>query len=225
MMRYFSKLDNKSFANKDELIKHLVDNYSLEGDEQGDAQIVLKTFQEKFPYAEIDIEQLDKENKNGQYLLNMSWSKYNDAQFTFFIGESSESPFYYYQFNTVDEAVDHYNYFVEKAEEITKGFIKKYNAEDVIIDQMYDGDCNSSSGILINFVVDEVKYGGHFKLGSSVELFIDSFKGHFTNVIEGNVEKEKDEDSYRYDVEYYVDNVPVSTMFNKAKKIRIEVIE
>lgn len=223
MTRYISKLDNKSFSDKDDLIKHLLENYSMEDNKEGQSNEALKLLQEAFPFAKIDIQELNKEKRYGDFHINMQWREYN-ADFSFYVGYYSEDSWYENHFVTIDDAIRNYEYFIHKKDEIINEINNRYSPEYISVEQMYDGDYDSPSGILFNFKIGEDSYGDHYQFGQSVSEFVDSFTGYFQNVIEGDVNIEKDY-STSSNVEYYVANVPLSTMIKRAKKMRIEILE
>lgn len=216
---YFCKIDNTSFSNKNDLVKHLLNNYTIEEVKKTESIDVFGKLQNSFPFAKIDVRELAEEDKYGDYHVNMYWKKY-DAQFSFYIGESSDSSYYEYHFDSVGDAILHYNNFLTAKEEIITMLTSRYPISNLTIGQMYDGD-NTADGILFNFNVGSAEYGVHFEFDRTIDEFVNSFKVYFEDVVEGSVDYETDYSGK----EYIVDGTPVSVLFERAKKVRVEIIE
>lgn len=221
--QFVCKIDNKSFNTQEELVQHLLDTYSFEDNNQGETALIVSKLEESFPFAIISVSELEKDNRYGDFHIHMSWKEY-EADFSFYIGESSENSYYDYHFSTLEEAISHYSFFIEKKDEITKLLSEHYNPDSIKIEQMYDGDYHHSGGILFVISVGEQTYHQHYLFEKTVEQFVQSFKAHFDFVVEGDVSIDSDYSTGDL-LEYFVNDVPVSTLLKRAKKIKIEILE
>ncbi|WP_310876998.1 hypothetical protein [Priestia megaterium] len=218
---YTCSVDNRQFNSKESLIEHLLKNYSITDTKNGGTSEILKTLQEAFPFAMIEVSELD-DKQYGEYNVNMYWKEY-ESDFTFSIGETTNTYSDTTNFETVEQSITYHKRFLENKDEIIKLLEEKYSPEKIIITQMFDGGLYDSDIISFQMIKDQQDYYGRYEF-DGVEKFADSFKGYFASVIEGDVVKESDHYN-GYDKEVTVDGVPISRLLDRAKRIRIEILE
>ena len=218
-MIYISKIDNKKFNTKEQLIEHLVSNYILEDKSEGEIPLIYSKLKEAFPFADISIEEADKEYGYGEYKVTMIWRKF-ESDFTFYVGEFSEISYCSYSFINVSEAVTHYNRYLMKKDEIIEKLIKTYSPESVSVTQIFESDTTGTDNISFQMVMKGQQYSGIYDF-RNVDEFVCSFKGYFDDVIEGSVVQ-----GYDHATGYAtVGGVPLNIIINRAKKMRIEILE
>jgi hypothetical protein len=217
---FISKIDNKKFNTQEELVNHLISNYSMIDSNGGGCSIIFKKLQEEFPFAKINVT-INHEKEYGEYLVKMIWKSFN-ADFNFYIGEFNARDSYYTSFKTVDDAINYYRRFITSKDEIIDKLKIKYSPESIVVDRMFEGYLNSNNSISFQMEIGNQTYHGIYEFGD-VNEFINSFNAHFDYIFEGEV-KYIDSDSY-YEHQYLINGVPVETVLKRAKKIRLEILE
>lgn len=221
---FVSKIDNKKFSTKEELISYLSDNFILEDTADGEIATIHKKLQEAFPFADISVKTNESkyDNDYGKYLASMIWKDF-DADFSFYIGEHNKYDYYYRSYDTVEQAINVYQTYLDRKDEILKNLKEVYSPEDISILQMYEGDMHDNNSILFQITLNKKEYIERYEFGS-VEEFVLSFRGYFDKVIEGDVIRGYNHaDGYEY--EPTIGGVPLKNIIERAKKLRIEILE
>jgi len=222
---YVCKLDNESFSSKEELIDHLVDKYSMVDESEGLQSHIVSRLMNAFPFAQVNVK-VNEENPDS-YRVSMDWKpKYEDADFDFVIGKRDESEVYYLDlyFKNVEEAIMHYQNFINKYEVITEKLKEKYNPDNIYIGQFFEDSYHQDrSSILFHVVIDGETYSKQYEFGD-VDEFISMFNGYFLDRIEGELELERCA-STGHEIEYWVGGIPIASMLKRARKVRIEILE
>lgn len=218
---YVSKIDNKTFNTEEELIEHLKINFSMIDETGGKSANILKELQEAFPFAKINVTE-SSEKRYGSHTCSMNWCEYN-ADFTFYIGKNIDYDYYYMSFENVEKAIIYYRNFLNYKDQIENKLFMAYNPEKIEIGQMYEGDSDSNNSIQFIMFKNGKEYYECFEFGE-VDTFINSFKGHFDTVFEGEVVVERNYSS-GYDREPRVNGIEVKTILERAKRVKIEILE
>jgi hypothetical protein len=218
---YVSKIDNKTFNTESELIAHLKNNYSMIDETGGESANILRQLQSAFPFAKINVTE-SSETRYGSHVCSMHWDEY-DADFTFYIGKHHDFDYYYMSFDNVEQAIKYYQNYLDYKDQIIEKLKEVYDPEKIEIGQMYEGGSDSNNSILFIMHINGNEYSEHFEFGD-IDMFINSFKGYFDTVIEGDVVIERNYSS-GYDREPKINGVGINTILNRAKKIRIEILE
>ena len=223
--QFVCKVDGRVFSSKEELVEHLLEMHTMEDSSSGGTStVILQSLQQAFPFASITIQELKKDDPYGDFQVSMNWKSLTDADFCFYIGECKEISYYHTHFKTLEAAISFYTVFLDSKDSVISEMKQHYAVQDVSIIQMYEGDYNSSPGILFEFTIGGKEYGEHFYLGSDPSAYANGFKSHFDTLLEGEVSIERDYSSGS-DVEFWIENAPVSRMFQRAKRIRLEILE
>ena len=222
---FISKIDNKSFTTQEDLIEHLVRHYSLEDTLEGKTAEIVNKLQNAFPFAEVRVMETANSGEKtfGSHKVLMNWLEF-DSDFTFFIGISEDVNYYYPQFENIEGAIEYYFEYVSAKDEIISELNKIYYPDNIQVLQMFEGDSNNDSFISFEIQKDGKSFIHKYTLYEDKKAFISSIRGFFDSKFEGEVSTLRDV-STGYIKEVAVDGVPINFILQRAKKLRVEVIE
>ena len=223
---FVCKIDAQRFSTQEELMAHFLQHHSVEDTTGGEMTEIMHQLQEAFPFAKVNVRKAKKE-KTGLYTCNMVWEEEN-ADFSFCIGQQEDLDYYTYdesEFDTVESAIAYYQRFLDVKNEVFIKLPHLYPIESLHIQQMYEGGYDHSDGITFSF---QTKPNGESITKTyrfeGVDGFVASFRGYFDDLFEGELKEKVDYHSGGYS-KYEVDYVDVHTILERAKRIKIQILE
>lgn len=216
---YICTVDHAKFNTEEELIRHLLQLYSVESNSDEDTSGILKLLTEHFPDSNVNVKY-----NNGIPDIRLAIPKYQ-ACFDFKIGGmTSQLASYEISHTSIEEAVMRYRNMLKKIDDLVENVKVVFNASDVEIEQVYEADPygDSCDSALISFYVDGKQY--HYSYGfESIEGALHRISGYFIAVVEGEVET--DYDGYDSSNTVYIDSIDIRDLANRAKRMRVEILE
>lgn len=211
---YVFKVNGSLFESKEELVEYVLENFVDEREIDEEGKEVFNKLKEAFPFAQLNIQY--KNDVYGKYLVEMRW-KSSNAEFEFYVGKGKDVNMLVNQFRNVEEAIKWYDKLLKIKRILVKRLKNEYNAEKVNI-RIFDKDFYANAYLDVRFKVENVWYDTSFDvISDTINGYFHSLKGFFDKTFEGEVKKKRGS--------YHVDDIPVHRILDRAKKIKLEVLE
>lgn len=148
-MEYVCSIGNKKFSTEEELVKHMISNYTIIDTTGGDISAIHSQLQNEFPFAKINAVETDDYNSiYGKYLVNMIASELG-ADLNFYLGEFSNVDYYHRSYTEIEEAVSHYKRVFSTNEIIIDKLKARYSPDEVKTNQIFESDLNNMTQLVL----------------------------------------------------------------------------
>lgn len=220
MSKYVSKIDGKVFETKEELISYLESEYVKveELNENSAYSQILSKLNEAFPEATIDI----SESSSGEFYVDLSFDVGNDMLESFYFYISDEDKYGDIRaFEAVEDAIEFYERYPKQTDLIREGLADKYELESFKVEQWHEANdyYDTYHMIMIKATLNGVDMLLESGLSEPIDHFIKTqVEPYFTNEIEGELKQ-------YYQGDWYVDGSDLAKFLNRAKKVRVTIIE
>jgi hypothetical protein len=221
MKQYVCKIDNAKFDNMEALIDHIKANYVIEESIDGKASDVFVKLKRAFPEAKINVFEQD-----GLVRVLMNFEEYG-AEFDFKIvdhnSEHSSINYYDITYDSVQKAIENYQWILEEKDKIVQGIKDLFGIEDVKVTQIFqDEPCGNNDSISLTFVLNGQVINERYDF-DGVERFLKQLQGHILNAVEG--ECDYDYGHYESKNTIFIDGVDIRDLARRAKRMRVEILE
>ena len=223
MSKFVSKIDGKVFETKEELLKHLENEYIKVEDLDSDSSYsqILSKLKEAFPDGHIVLSESDTKGCAYHVSLSLKTNEDDCESFEFYIGNAEESSYYIQVYETVEEAIEFYGRYPKQTELIREVLADKYELESFNINQWFEADAYSDDfhkvtlDVILNGVEVFLEVGLFAPLDNVIKTQVEPY---FTNEIEGVVKE------YGHG-EWYVGGTELSKFLDRAKSVKVIITE
>lgn len=219
MTMYKTLTGTKVFDNKEDLIKHILENEVMTV--ESDLGIKIHNlFTEQFPEANVSVESVN--GTYGEYFVRVM---YNVHDWDFYVGDYTEECYENQQFENEIEAVNYYNmWFIFPINSIKRNLESKYSVSRFEVINAYDCDIDSNRKISFELKLDdkEIEIDYDFQ---GIDLFLKQINSYFVKTIEGMVVNEVEHDYLGKHVTLTVDDIDVNSFLKDGKHVRITLLD